>query len=229
MIQRLAVAFVLLATTGMASRAEDNALTEQEKAEGWLLLFDGKTTGGWISPKGRPLPETHVQSGTLNPHPCDYMLVYEKPLGDFVLSLDCKISPGCNSGIFLRTKSLTPRVGKDIGFNGLEIAIDAADGPGFHTTGAIYDLVATKVNAMKPVGAWNHFEIRSRGSVLEVDVNGVRVSRIDLSEWMEPNRRPDGSAHKFDIAYKDHPTRGYIGLQDHGSDCWYKNIKLRPL
>jgi hypothetical protein len=157
------------------------------------------------------------------------MLVYEKPLENFVLSLDCKISPKCNSGIFVRTRSLTPRPGKDVGFNGIEIAIDAEDGPGFHTTGALYDLVATEVNAMKPVGEWNHFQITCDRSLIEAELNGRRVSRMNLDEWKEPNKRPDGSAHKFDVAYKDHPRTGYIGLQDHGSDCWYRNIKLRLL
>ena len=52
---------------------------------------------------------------------------------------------------------------------------------------------------------------------------------MDLDEWTTPNRRPDGSEHKFDVAYKDHPRSGYIGLQDHGSPCWYKNIKIKPL
>jgi hypothetical protein len=52
---------------------------------------------------------------------------------------------------------------------------------------------------------------------------------MDLDQWTEPNKRPDGSAHKFDIAYKNHPRKGYIGLQDHGAACWYKNIKLKPL
>ena len=52
---------------------------------------------------------------------------------------------------------------------------------------------------------------------------------MDLDEWTEKNKRPDGSAHKFDIAYKSHPREGYIGLQDHGQDCWYKNIKIQPL
>jgi hypothetical protein len=62
-----------------------------------------------------------------------------------------------------------------------------------------------------------------------VELNGRRVTRMDLDEWAAKNRRPDGSAHKFDVAYKDHPREGYLGLQDHGSDCWYRNIKLRPL
>ena len=53
--------------------------------------------------------------------------------------------------------------------------------------------------------------------------------RANFDEWPAPNRRPDGSAHKFDVAYKDHPRRDYIGLQDHGTPCWYKNLKLLPL
>jgi hypothetical protein len=223
------LALVFLGSTAMADPPEHNTLTEQEHKDGWLLLFDGKSTKGWMTPKGKSLPATHVQDGCLNPHPCDYMLVYEKPLKDYVLSLDFKISPHCNSGIFVRTEPLTARPGKDVGFNGIEIAIDATDGPGFHTTGAIYDLVATRVNAMKPVGQWNHIEVTSNRGVITVELNGRRVSRINLDEWKEPNKRPDGSAHKFDIAYKDHPRTGYIGLQDHGSDCWYRNVKLRPL
>ena len=222
----LALALVLV---GAESRAGDDALTEQEKKDGWLLLFDGRTTKGWMTPKGEPCAASHVQEDGLNPHPCDYMLVYEKPFENFVLSLDFKITPKCNSGIFLRTSSLKPRPGKDVGFNGIEVAIDAAEGPGFHTTGAIYDLVATEVNAMKPVGEWNHVQITSNRSRIEVELNGRRVSEIDLDEWQEPNTRPDGTTHKFDVAYKSHPRVGYIGLQDHGGDCWYRNIKLRPL
>jgi hypothetical protein len=52
---------------------------------------------------------------------------------------------------------------------------------------------------------------------------------MDLDEWTEPNRRPDGSEHEFDVAYRDHPRYGHIGLQDHGSPCRYKNIKIKPL
>ena len=223
------IALTLLATGLLTPSSTQNLLTKEEKRDGWILLFDGKSTHGWMTPKGVPIAESHVQGDSLNPHPCDYMLVYEKPLEDFVLSLDFKISPNCNSGIFVRTKSLTPREGKDVGFNGIEIAIDAADGPGFHTSGAIYDLVATKVNAMKPVGEWNHIELTCDRGTIDVTLNGRQVSQINLDEWSEVNKRPDGSSHKFDVAYKDHPRRGYIGLQDHGSDCWYRNIKLRPL
>lgn len=229
MRRRLALFVALLVICGSEIGAAENALTEQEKRAGWQLLFDGSTTKGWMSIKGEPLDAAHVQDGSLNPHPCNYMLVYERPLENFVLALDFKISPKCNSGVFLRTSSLTPRPGKDVGFNGIEVAVDDTTTAGFHDTGAIYDLVAPKKNAMRPVGEWNHLVLTSDDNRIAIELNGEPVNEIDLDQWTEVNRRPDGSEHKFDIAYRDHPRAGYIGLQDHGGNCWYRNIKLKPL
>ena len=220
---------VVVALGSALVRGEDNRLSEQERADEWRLLFDGKTTAGWVSLKNEALPDRHVQDGSLNPHPCNYMLVYEKPLENYVLQLDFKISPKCNSGVFIRTSSLTPRAGRDVGFNGIEIAIDDTAGTGFHDTGAFYDLVKPRVNAMKPAGEWNHLQIISADALLEVKLNGQVVSAMNLDEWPQTNKRPDGTDHKFDVAYKDHPRKGYLGLQDHGSDCWYRNIKLKTL
>ena len=224
----LLVAVVSIGSAGVA-RAEDNSLTEEERSAGWILLFDGATTQGWMTRTSQPLPSKHVQDGSLNPHPCDYMLVHEKVWENFQLALDFKISPKCNSGIFIRTFPLTPRPGKDVGFNGIEIAVDDTQTNGLHDTGAIYDLVTPSKNVMKPAGQWNHMVLTCDRNNIAVQLNGEVVTRMDLDEWTAPNRRPDGSQHKFDVAYKTHPRQGYIGLQDHGSDCWYKNIKLRPL
>ena len=217
-----------LALAGTA-RAADNALTDLERKQGWLLLFDGLTTRGWMN-SDRTAPRAPVTDGALNPHQAGhYMLVHTQQWSDFVLALDFKISPGCNSGVFVRTHSLTPRPGRDVGFNGLEIAIDDTLTAGFVDTGALYDLSKPTRNAMRPVGEWNHIEITCRGALIGIVLNGEKVNSIDLAKFTEPNKRPDGTAHKFDTAFKDHPRKGYIGLQDHGSPCWYKNIKLRSL
>lgn len=209
--------------------AADNELTAQEKAEGWQLLFDGKTLTGWTTPRLRP-SKTQPEDGSLNPHKCgDYMLIHEKQWDNFVLALDFKISKGCNSGVFVRTFPLTPRPGKDVGFNGIEVQVLDSTTAGFHDTGAIYDLVKPAKNTMKPAGEWNHMVITCNKNIITVEVNGAQVTRMDLDEWPTVGKRPDGSMHKFDFALKDHPRKGYIGLQDHGSPCWYKNIKLKPL
>jgi hypothetical protein len=219
----------MLVFVAVAALAADNQLTVEERRDGWQLLFDGATTNGWMN-SDRTAPRTPVVDGSLAPHKAGhYMLVHTQMWENFVLALDFKISPGCNSGVFVRTHSLTPRAGKDVGFNGLEIAIDDTRGNGVHDTGALYDLVKPTRHAMKPAGEWNHMEITCDGSRLEVVLNGGRVTTADLSQFTEPNKRPDGSAHKFDTAFRDHPRRGYIGLQDHGSPCWFKNIKIKPL
>lgn len=232
--RRFAVIVLVLlsaALFSMESRAvaADNELSAQEKAEGWLLLFDGQSLDGWKTSSQKP-SQRPVDDGCVNPHKCGgYMMIHDKVWSDFVLSLDFKISQRCNSGIFIRTFPLTPRPGKDVGFNGIEVAIDDTKGAGFHDTGAIYDLVKPTKNAMKPVGEWNHIVITCDKNLIVVELNGETVSRMDLDQWPEPHKRPDGSPHKFDVAYKNHPRQGYIGLQDHGADCWYKNIKLKRL
>jgi hypothetical protein len=222
----LAIFFLLQAEP---SFADENVLTSKEKSDGWILLFDGKSTEGWLDSKENPAGQEHLQDGCLNPHPCSYMLIRKEVYDNFKLSLEFKISKGCNSGIFVRTFPLQPRPGKVVGFNGIEIAIDDTITAGFHDTGAIYDLVKPAKNAMKPQGEWNRMIVTCVGAQIQVDLNDEEMTRLNLDEWTEPHRRPDGSEHKFDVAYKEHPRQGYIGLQDHGSDIWFRNIKLLPL
>ncbi|MCA1685272.1 MAG: DUF1080 domain-containing protein, partial [Planctomycetia bacterium] len=119
---------------------------------GFTTLFDGKSPKGWVTNTGKPLPEANVQADGLNPHGSGgYIVVHEKTHGDFVLDFDYKLSPHCNSGVFVRVGDL-----KDPVMTGLEVAIDATNGHGMHDTGAVYDLVAPNVNAQKPTGQWNH-------------------------------------------------------------------------
>jgi hypothetical protein len=213
----------------LVAAPQENQLTTTEKEQGWLLLFDGKTLANWkadgISESKRP-----VDQDCINPHRCGgYALFHEKAWSDFILALDFKISKGCNSGVFVRTFPLQARPGKDVGYNGIEVQILDTTTAGFHDTGAFYDLVKPTKNAMKPAGEWNHLVVTCDKNLLSVELNGEQVNRMNLDEWTEKNKRPDGTPHKFDIAYKDHPRQGYIGLQDHGADCWFKNIKLKPL
>jgi len=220
----LVIAFLLT-----SSVRSDNELTDQEKKEGWLLLFDGNTLDGWMTSAEKP-SKRPVEEHAINPHKCGhYMMTHEKQWGDFILALDYKLSKNCNSGVFVRTFPLKPRPGKDTGFNGIEVQLLDSTTAGLHDSGAFYDLVKPTRNTQKPLGEWNHMVITCNKNILAVELNGEKVNRMDLDDWPLPNRRPDGSEHKFDFALKDHPRRGYIGLQDHGADCWFKNIKLLPL
>jgi hypothetical protein len=220
---------VVLLLSAPAAWAADNQLTEAEREDGWILLFDGQTLDGWVTSSEKPSLRP-VEDRCINPHRCGgYMMIHKQPWTDFILKLDFRISPGCNSGIFFRTWPLTPRPGRDVGYNGLEMAIDDTPGAGYHDTGAIYDLVKPLKNAMKPAGHWNHVVITCNDNRIRIELNGERVTEMDLDHWTESFVRPDGTRHKFDVAWKDHPRKGYIGLQDHGKDCWFKNIKLKVI
>jgi hypothetical protein len=75
-------------------------------------------------------------------------------------------------------------------------------------------------------GAWGR-PIRQRKYSLRLP-DGTRTFNR-RSGRAEPNKRPGGGTHQFDVACKDHPRRVYIGLQDHGADCRFKNINRKPL
>ena len=82
---------------------------------------------------------------------------------------------------------------------------------------------------MKPAGEWNHVEITADKSKVKVVLNGQQVVDADLDRWTEPHKNPDGTPNKFDKPLKDFARTGYVGLQDHGHDAWYKNLKIKPL
>jgi hypothetical protein len=195
--------------------------------DGFKTIFDGRSGDGWIINKGsKPLPKANVQDDGLNPHGSGgYIVVHEKTHADFVLDFDYKLSPGCNSGVFIRVSDLNNPV-----MSGIEVAIDDTTGTDMHAPGAFYDLVAPRVNAQKPAGEWNHMTITAKGPRIDIVLNGEAVSTINLDQWPEPGVRPDGSKHKFTkVSIKDLPRTGYLGFQDHGKDCWYKNVKLKDL
>jgi hypothetical protein len=194
--------------------------------EGSTTIFDGKSPDGWKTNTGKPLAAANVQADGLNPHGSGgYIVVHDKPHGDFVLDFDYKLSPHCNSGVFIRVSDLKNPV-----TTGLEIAIDDTTGHGMHDTGAVYDLVAPIDNTQKPQGEWNHMLILAKGPKIEVAVNGKIVTVMDLDQWTKPGTRPDGSKHKFtDVTVKEMARTGYLGFQDHGQDCWYKNVTIKDL
>src|SRR6266581_3766048 len=180
----LAVLFLLIGVlTGVAT---DNELTGADKKDGWLLLFDGKTLDAWITSEGKP-SRRPVDQGCINPHQCGhYMMVHTQKWSNFVLTLDFKISKGCNSGIFVRTDSLTPRRGKDVGYNGIEVQILDTTTADYYDTGAIYDLSKPTKNTMKHAGEWNNIEIKCDGSQIEVlDAVAARVQlRVIEGMWL---------------------------------------------
>jgi hypothetical protein len=202
--------------------AGDNELSEQEKKDGWTLLFDGKTSEGWTA-----LKAANIEDGCINPFKSgNYVTFAKDKYADFVLACDFKLTKECNSGIFIRTGDP-----KDPVQTGIEIQVydSKAEKPSKHDCGAIYDLVAPSKNALKPLGEWNHIEVTCEKSKISVVLNGEAVASIDVDKWTEAGKNPDGTENKYKKALKDFPREGLLGFQDHGKPCWYKNIKLKKL
>lgn len=208
------------------SWAADNELSEEEQAAGWQLLFNGHDHTGWKCSNGKPIA-TPIEDGSLLPFESGgYMITYEKPFGDFKLKCDVRMDkPYCNSGIFFRVGDLDR-----IPQTGLECQIASASLTPYQSYGAIYELARPEELRIKsdPWG-WHTVEITCRGPLVEVSVDGEPTTKMNCDEFTEKGRRPDGSPHKFDSAVKDFPRSGYLGFQDHGHKCWYKNIKLLEL
>jgi len=220
----------LLATAILASTLPTNAqtapntLTKQEAAQGWRLLFDGKTTEGWHSTHGPDFPATgwEVKDGLLS--------VTEHG-GDF------RITPGANSGIkYFVDPNYAPGHdghGSAIGFEYqvLDDALhpDAKKGrDGNRTVASLYDMIPPgKDKPVKPVGEWNTARIVVRGTHGEHWLNGVKVLEYDRAT---PQFRQVVAESKFHVyPHFGEANEGYILLQDHGFPVSFRNIKIREL
>lgn len=146
--------------------------------------------------------------------------------GDFILDLEVKVDPKSNSGVFIRTADV-----KDPVQTSIEIQVFDSFGaePSKHGCGAIYDCLAPEKNTVKKAGEWNHLTVMAFGPRITVTLNDERIINMNLDEWTEAGKNPDGSNNKFRTAYKDMARTGAIGFQDHGNSVWYRNIKIRKV
>lgn len=146
---------------------------------------------------------------------------------DFQLELDFKLDTGTNSGVFFRTTDTADPVQ-----SGIEVQVrdDYGNSPiDKHFCGSVYDIKEVSQNRVKQPGKWNHLKIICQGRKINVFLNGASVVDIDLKNWDEVGKNPDGSENKFQMAYKDMPTNGEIGFQDHGGIVRYRNIWIKKL
>lgn len=142
--------------------------------------------------------------------------------GDFILDMEFKVAEGTNGGVFIRT-------GNYEWIPWIEIQIeDSIDKPiSKHICGGIFDVLEPSKNMVKKAGLWNHMTIKAKGKRINVILNGEHVVDMDLNKWEKAHKNPDGTKNKFNIAYKDIPHSGFIGLQDHGHAVWYRNVKIK--
>ncbi len=226
-----------------------NRLNAAEKATGWRLLWDGKTSDGWRSAKAETFPSRgwEIKDGVLSvlasggaEAAAGGDIITRERFSEFELTLDFKITPGANSGIkYLCQPNLDPITGSGARTTtgsaiGLEFQIldderhpDAKLGrDGNRTIGSLYDLIPAAASKQpNPIGEWNQARVLVRGKHVEHWLNGAKVVEYERGT-------PAFKERVMASKYKTIPgfgewTDGHILLQDHGDKVSYRNVKIR--
>jgi len=216
-------------TAGSADAAPPNTLSEAERDGGWRLLFDGETLDGWRPFKGEGAPAGWaVQDGTLARVGPGGDIITEEEFEDFELSLEWRVAPGGNSGIFYLVSEDADYVWEAA--PEMQVLDDAGHPDGqseLTSAGSNFALHPAPRGVVRPAGEWNEARVVVRDGHVEHWLNGRRVVEYELGseDW---ERRV--AASKFAEWERYGGTRaGHIGLQDHGDPVWYRDIKVRPL
>lgn len=219
----------------------------EEKDEGWITLFDGSSLEGWRGYNGDRMPpgwaivngELTYDKANITEADKDYKgtrdIIYAaREFKNFELYLEWKIPPGGNSGILYHAKEGYKRIYiaapeyQLLDDEGFEKIHDAKLKPD-QLTGADYAMYAPDESKkkLKPVGQWNSSRIVFTPERVEHWLNGELL--LHFVPWSE-----DWYARKANSKWKNNQSygkyrSGYIGLQDHGSALWFRNIKVREL
>ncbi|MEO5946014.1 MAG: DUF1080 domain-containing protein [Chitinophagaceae bacterium] len=218
-----------------------NKLTAVEKNEGWKLLFDGKTTKGWHKYGGTPVGSAwKVKDGYL------YLdttikenwqikdggdIVSDEEYENFDLVFEWNIAKNGNSGVIFYINEDKSKY-KWPWETGPEMQV--LDNNGHpdakiikHRAGDLYDLISVSKENVRPPGEWNIAEIRSLNGKLDLFLNGEKV--VSTTMW-DAGWKKMIAGSKF----KNMPgfgiyRKGRIGLQDHGNEVQFRNIKIKRL
>lgn len=205
----------------------DNTLTPAESKAGWMLLFDGNSTSGWHNFRGKGVNKGWVvEDGALRIADPDNAgdIVTDRKFTWFELTLDVKIEKGQNSGIMFHVTE-----GSEASWHsGPEIQIyDHAPQKGVETTGFLYQLYASPVDASKPAGEWNSLRILVSPTGCATWVNGVKYYEYQLGSadfWDRVKKSKFNKYSEFARA-----GSGSIAIQgDHGHVS-FRNIKIRKI
>lgn len=221
---RLFTTLIFLLGSGTSySQSLPNSLTDEEKSEGYTLLFNGKNLDGWTgNKKSYVVEDDHivirpVQGGGGN-------LYTDKEYADFIFRFEFKLTPGANNGLGIRAPSKG-----NAAYGGMELQIidntaeKYAELEPYQYHGSLYGVAPAKRGFLKPVGEWNHQEVRVKGTTVKVILNGTTILDTDFQKAID-----EGT-----MDHEDHPgllrEKGHIGFLGHGDVVRFRNIRIREL
>lgn len=233
--------------------ATDGSETKAVEEEGWVTIFDGETFNGWRGYNKDTVPGAWtIEDGAIKINGSgageagarnggDLIYAAEK-LGNFELELEYKVDKGSNSGIFYMIQEVpeTPSYYSAPEYQVLDNANhpDAKLGvDGNRQSASLYDMIPAKPQNAKPYGEWNTAKIMVyKGTVVHYQ-NGEPVVEYHLwtPEWQAMLDKSKFSKDKNAKAYElllncgGENKEGYIGLQDHGDNVWFRNIRVKKL
>ena len=200
-----------------------SSLSEEEKQQGFDMLFDGSNLNNWIGNKTGYL----VDNGTMVVNPAGGSggnLYTAKEYGDFEYRFEFQLTPGANNGLGIRT----PTEG-DAAYVGMELQIldNEADIyknlQAYQYHGSVYGVIPARRGFLKPTGEWNEEMVMAKGSKIKVVLNGQVIMDGDIKEASK-----NGTAD-----HREHPglhnPKGHIGFLGHGSVVRFRNIRVKAM
>lgn len=229
---RLFSASVILLSARLLLADEPNELSAKEKAAGWQLLFDGHSTRGWHSFKKNSFPGHGwvVEDGWLH---CLGQnggdVLSDGEYDQFELKWEWKIEPAGNSGLkYFVLETRNSALGHEYQMLDDERNPDGRIAQGKHVTASFYDVLKPTVNPpTRPIGEINQSRILVKGNHVEHWLNGVKVLEYELGSDVV---KAGVAASKFkNVRGFGERLKGHLLLQDHHSNVWFRDIKVRDL
>lgn len=226
--------------------------TFPKDADGWITLFDGKTFNGWRGYDRPDMPARWViEDGAIKMQGSGGGeaggenggdIIFAHKFKNFELEMEWKVAKGSNSGIFYMIQEV---VGQPSFISAPEYQVldnenhpDAKLGKdGNRMSASLYDMIPAKPQNAKPFGEWNKAKIMSyKGTIVHYQ-NDENVLEYHLwtPQWKEMLDASKFSKDKWPLAYElllncgGENKEGFIGLQDHGDDVWFRNIRIKIL
>lgn len=212
-----------------------NTLTQEEKKDGWKLLFDGKTTKGWHGYNMKVFPDCwKIEDACLTMNSTggheDQDIITNSKYRNFAFFVEYKLTKGANSGVIYQVKEDT--MYKFPYETGPEFQVIDHEGwpdklEDWQINGANYAMYPPMAKPYKPVGEWNQLLLVVNGNNVTQYLNGVKVVEYvkNSEDWLKRKNSGKWTAFpdwgKFD--------EGYISLQNHGTKVWYRSVKLKEI